>query len=1436
VLEEFPGEEAALSYDGMQVIFLSDRAALGLGSETDEQVFMMKRGVTKDAPITATIGSRMYYTLTLHHGDLSTLSADLTDPMPNNVTYVPDSVWASAGAAGYNAAQQQVTWSGDVAAGETVTVTFAVTPTCDAPPPPTRAENWATVNLGGKTYHPMAVTTIVLPEKDLTALADYPAIGAKDVRIESSGVGPLLRWHDQASSLTCGAGADDDVAYKVYLRKQEGSWQEVGTYPNCSRQVQLSKNDLSCQNNGDPDSYTWKVVTYDPMYPCREPVESPFNFSTASCRPELDVKPQLTLSPGYFLDNRPVDNVIKVEVDWNGPAYETPDTSPPYGDVYFDLNGKQSQESGQQWGAEHTYDMGRDFESSLSCANNTLQVWAINADGFEAEKGVIQPTIFPFPGWVDWLENLHLGEFNTEKNEPLVEYTYAFKYPEDPFEANWTPPGWIPYLGGHELGILETQAEANAVGKSDGSGSAGVSGQTGLGLGAVDVAGTLSGQGNAQFTCGESLDFTGAELNFGIHATIEQEAGLADVIPAARAAEKWPVVGRAIRWVNSIATLKATLTPGVDIKTEFEERSDQLEFVHGEGTGSIDIRTTLATEVCEDINASAYGGGTPYITIQVPQDPGYLKEVGIDVYYGATFQAWQFEREYERKINCHYPGGCSEVESSGVMAMAEGADWHLIPRDYAARPVLHASIALQATGITTETVLVSPAYARPEPALAVRADGRRLLAYIHDDTTKPHGRGAEIRALTWDGSNWSSTAVTADQQPDFAPAVAFEDGGDNGLVVWEHSTLPAAIIPTLDITFAQSLEIAYAVYTPTLGTWSAPVALTNDSLMDYAPRLSAGNDGAVLALWQTNDGNDILGTADHPLTYTYAIWDGGSWGIPAVALTGLHDVVGTAFAAYSSTQAALVYAVDADGLLTTTHDSDLYYATFDGAWSGPTRLMNDVITDTTPALAYDAVGGLHLLWLRGGNLVELTNSWDINDIETVRAASTEGGFLGFTLSRAPDGNLSLVWQMMGDEGADLAYSIHDAAAGDWGADQMLMNDADVEVAHSPAFAAGDIYLAYQKVATEFVTRTFVISPTYSFTVTNVPTPGSSSLVFLAHTIGRDLTFDELTLTPANPGAGQAVTLTAVLRNAGDLTVVAPQVAFYAGASQIGSTQTLSNLAAGYTATVQLNWTVPSPAAAHTLRAVADPGAQVTETNESNNEIATTATLPDLAVDLLYTTHDSEAITITARLVNAGVLAAAAPFDVAFRAADPLTGTLLGAVTVGDDLGAGEQVTVTLALTDTVPLIGLGDTLWAIADAGENVTEADEENNTEYAALNILPDLTLTAADIVGYGPITVTVHNAGVITATAPVIAVWQGGLTGTLLYSGTLGVLEPGGSQGITVTFAGDEAELWAKADPDNQIAESNEGNNLAVREVAVVTPDQMQIYLPLVLRNYAP
>lgn len=1438
-------------YDG-SVTVISDQDMLDKGVQPYlAQVFVFRQAASKAvSPAHTLIGGRLVYTVTLRHGQSTALSAALTDPLPQNTAIVTGSVWSSKGAAVYNPTLRQITWNGSIAAQETVTVAFAVTSTCTAPPPPATIQNSASVVLGSETLHPVAATTVELPSLDFAALADSPADGAVDVRIEAGNLGPLLRWHDRSPGLACGADPTvADVAYRVYRRQPGQAWQERGAYPNCARQVQLNAMDLTCQSSGDPTSYEWQVVAYDVKYPCREPAASVFRFTTASCRPTLQVKPEFALDAAYYLGDLSVPNPIRVEVDWNGPAYETPDATPPYGQVHFDLNGARTVKTGESWGAAHTVNMGNDFKASVSCPPiNTLRVWAeAPAPGgvYQSLETSIQPAVFPFSGWVNWLETLHLGSFQTKLAAPVVEYTYEFTYPEEPFETTWTPPAWVPYLGGRKLGINDTQATADALGRSDGAGSVGVRGQTSMDFAAFTSEGSLHGQGDASLQCGKSLDLEQATLDFDITIGREFEMGLVDVIPGLRAAEQWPVVGRIVRWVNSVAQVKTAITPGVKINTVFRDRDDQLKFDQGAGRAEIATQATLSTQVCEGLGASVFGGGTPYVDVQVPKDPGYLKQVGIDLEYGANFEAWAFEAEYKRDINCKYPpGDCAqkeEGEPEGGGQLAQPA-WRVIPRDYAAagyagaeyaRPVyllsprdeLGLQARLGASAVTTETVLLTNIYRRPEPTLAT-SDARRLLAYVHDDTSKPHGRGTEVRVFTFNGSSWSGpTSLTSDSQPDFAPALAFDASGD-GVLVWERSRLAAGITPTLDITFAQSLEIAARAWNGS--TWSSAVTLTNDGLMDHAPRLSAGNDGAVMALWQTNDGTDVLGAAAHPLTLTYAVWNGSAWGAPAAALTGLHEVVNVAFAAYSSTQAALVYARDMDGLLTTTTDLDLFYSTFNGsAWSGPTRLTNDAITDTTPSLAYDAAGTLHLAWLRNRNLVWLRNSWNANDAQTVRAGSAEGGFLGFRLSRASNGNLALVWQAMQDSGANLAYSVYDAAASAWSVDQSLMSNSSVEAAHSPAFGSdGNLYLAYQKIAVNLVTQTVQISPTLTMTVTNLPQRGQSDLAFLAHTIGRDLAFDSLTAAPANPAPGRSVTLTAVLRNAGDLSIAAPQVTFYDGATPI-VTQTLAlTLTAGYTTKVQTVWVLPALAVSHTLRAAADPAGQVVETDETNNVVTLTTTLPDLAVDHVYATYAPNAITVTARLSNTGALSLGAPFTVALRLTDPVTGALAGSIRISDNIAAGGQITVTLPLTRPASLAGRGNQAWLTADAGNAVTEADENNNTGLTALNILPDLTLTAADIrVGQ----ILLRNQGYVTATNVTVEARRAAVTGTLVASGTAALIAPGAGVSLTVALAPGSYKLFVKADPNGAIPETDESNNLAVNTVAV----HSQVYLPVVLRQ---
>lgn len=200
----------------------------------------------------------------------------------------------------------------------------------------------------------------------------------------------------------------------------------------------------------------------------------------------------------------------------------------------------------------------------------------------------LQPTVFPFPGWVAWaithLPNADTS-FATRLAAPLVEYQYDLSYPTEPFEATWTPP-CDPYLGGAELGIQPTQANFSVLGQSSGQGTVAAEAVL-VGLAALTAVGRIFGQGETRFVCGESLDLPRAELGLKISVAVAKEIGLTDLIPAVRAAESWPVVGRIIRWVNSVAVVRGSLTPAVTVVTQFAEQNDELAFQSGEGTGRI---------------------------------------------------------------------------------------------------------------------------------------------------------------------------------------------------------------------------------------------------------------------------------------------------------------------------------------------------------------------------------------------------------------------------------------------------------------------------------------------------------------------------------------------------------------------------------------------------------------------------------------------------------------------------------------------------------------------------------------------------------------------------------------------------------------------------------------------------------------------------------
>jgi hypothetical protein len=463
-----------------------------------------------------------------------------------------------------------------------------------------------------------------------------------------------------------------------------------------------------------------------------------------------------------------------------------------------------------------------------------------------------------------------------------------------------------------------------------------------------------------------------------------------------------------------------------------------------------------------------------------------------------------------------------------------------------------------------------------------------------------------------------------------------------------------------------------------------------------------------------------------------------------------------------------------------------------------------------------------------------------------RTASSSGAFLNFELLPDANGNLALVWQEIFTEGVNASYAVYDLSNHVWGADSTLMRDAEMEESFAPAFAGdGTLYMAYNKVTMESITVTVDISSTLSISVTNIPNPLYSDLYLLSHSIGRDLAVSgsDISLSSANPAPRESVVISATVHNLGDLAITGGQLAFYdgdpdAGGTQIGAVQALpAPFRAATTAAVSVSWDIPAGASAHSVYVVADPAGSVAESNESNNKASLSVIRPDLQAAWTHSSHSTGALTLTAVISNSGHLAVSAPFSVVFRATDPFTGALLGTSGVSSTLDAGQAVTLTLVLSNPAALADAGNRYWAIADEAGGIPETSESNNTTYAALNVLSDLSVTADDfeLDDAGILTVTVRNSGVLTAENVALRVWRGaGLTGSLaysgstVYSGTVGSVEPGGSASAGFALNG-SANLRAKVDPDNAIAESNEGNNMATRQMNI----KRYIYLPLVLKE---
>ncbi|RLB88252.1 MAG: hypothetical protein DRH26_13945, partial [Deltaproteobacteria bacterium] len=939
----------------------------------------------------------------------------------------------------------------------------------------------------------------------------------------------------------------------------------------------------------------------------------------------------------FFIDGLSADNTYVVSVDWM-------DDAP--GNIIFDVNGTEYETSASQSGTtEYSFDMGNDFTGSLSPTGNILKITAVNYSGVSSNIETLNPVVIPLP---DWSVNFGNGfEIKTQNNN-LV-YKLDINWPDEPIEilidenelgsVLWTAWGLFPYIGGRIFGIPGTQAFIELEAKTDGSGSIAAGGKSGFEAAGGKIEIKLGGKGKLKYENNKGLEWKETSLILGVKGTLKKEVGPVTIIPALEGAVNLPLIGGAVGWFNDRAKIKGTITTGSEIALEIMSATGEIGFNKADIVTMAGIGLGMSIDIIEDLEAEVTGGGTGKIFWQVPADPDYFKKLETALTADITFtiMGWKWKTGYTHPFI--YPESAATQSMITAMSipsytMTPVSREFLTYGDYN-KPVALAnrsSMDIGGSGPTTNYQIIENVFPYSDPAVA-EYNGNAAIAYVYLDPNDPVHQETEIYYSFFDGTNYTAPApILDDTRADFSPSIAYDSTGKI-ICVWQR--VKVINFQGVELTvMVPELEIVYSVYDPAAQTpaWSEPLSLTDNTFMDYNPMLRRGNNGNLMLVWLSNEGNRLIGNSDSPTSIHYSTWDGSQFSGSTTLGTTLEDSFKFSFA-YNGTNGILTYTKDMDGIFVAPEDAtepastdqEIFFLEFNGTiWNGPNQVTTDNIADTSSQILYTAAGP-ELIWLRGDTIVRLTN-WDPYEFETIKTDIISAGLMDFKFYSDPADHLVLLWQESDDKGVDLFYAVYDNDNSIWSNDLRLTNDPAMEKDFAGQFDDnGMLHLVFNKKDLNTL-ETGLFHMTYELNVDLV------------------MPSDSITMNIDSPLPGDEIILTAKVVNQGDLSVSESSISFYSG-DLAGSGTFIENISitpailkAGETGEAILNWTIPADLSEYTIYAVVDPDNTTIESDENNNTAQFEIVRPDLeAVHCHLDQKPDGSYHIVATIINHGIL-------------------------------------------------------------------------------------------------------------------------------------------------------------------------------------------------------
>jgi subtilase family serine protease len=315
----------------------------------------------------------------------------------------------------------------------------------------------------------------------------------------------------------------------------------------------------------------------------------------------------------------------------------------------------------------------------------------------------------------------------------------------------------------------------------------------------------------------------------------------------------------------------------------------------------------------------------------------------------------------------------------------------------------------------------------------------------------------------------------------------------------------------------------------------------------------------------------------------------------------------------------------------------------------------------------------------------------------------------------------------------------------------------------------------------------------------------------------DLTIQEVSIAPQEAAVREPVTITVTMLNRGEGKAVAPSVSYFVN-GELGDSLEFPDMEPGAALTRTLTWL--AGAGPCNITVTADAAKVVMESDETNNErsLHYGTLTADLMIEDIVCTQDNpkdeDDITFGVVIGNQGSYAAGKS-----RVALYIDGERIGehessAVPAGGSFTEKFQIVVESG----------EHTIRAVADATGLVPEIDETNNElEKAYSTVTPDLVVDGLTwspteaLVGDSVVfSVPVKNQGRATAESIHVALYVDGEE-----IGNHDIMEIARGETVTKTFnwtaLPGSHEISVMLDMDNNVVESNEDNNTAVRTIAL-------------------